>query len=328
MNMKKILLIEDDPILREVTAEFLRRENFQTFLAKDGLMGIKQTLQHLPDLILCDISMPNLNGIDFYKTIQQIKITSTIPLIFLTARTEKEDIRTGMGLGADDYITKPFDYFDLLEVIKLRLAKHEKILEYNDEKFNALAENPSMGVYIYQNDHFVFFNQTLCSFFGHSRENFAKLKFSNLVEEKCRKGIIKEVEKCLAGFHKNLSVRFEAIHRTGDLIDIEMYGNVANYLGGPSIIGNIRIADKASVETLIEKRNVNNAEILSRREMDVVKLICKGLSTHEVAETLHISQRTVDSHRSVILLKTGCRNIAELVLFAVRNQIVLPKPNL
>ena len=90
--MKKILIIEDDTVLRENTAEFIKGQNFKVFIAEDGLVGVQQTLKHLPDLILCDISMPNMNGYDFYKTIKQIKATSTIPLVFLSAKTENEDI--------------------------------------------------------------------------------------------------------------------------------------------------------------------------------------------------------------------------------------------
>jgi DNA-binding response OmpR family regulator len=130
--MKKILIIEDDTVLRENTAEFIQGENFEVFVAKDGLEGVQQTLQHLPDLILCDISMPNMDGFDFYKTIKQIRATSTIPLVFFSARTENEDIRAGMQLGADDYIIKPFDFFELLKVIRTRLAKYERIQEFND----------------------------------------------------------------------------------------------------------------------------------------------------------------------------------------------------
>jgi CheY-like chemotaxis protein len=81
--MKKILIIEDDTVLRENTAEFIKA-NFEVFIAEDGLVGVQQTLKHLPDLILCDISMPNMNGYDFYKTIKQIKSTSTIPLVFFS----------------------------------------------------------------------------------------------------------------------------------------------------------------------------------------------------------------------------------------------------
>jgi DNA-binding response OmpR family regulator len=100
--MKKILIIEDDIVLRENTSEFIKKQNFEVFIAEDGLIGIQQTLKHLPDLILCDISMPNMNGYDFYKTIKQIKATSTIPLVFLSAKTKNEDIRIGMQMGADD----------------------------------------------------------------------------------------------------------------------------------------------------------------------------------------------------------------------------------
>jgi DNA-binding response OmpR family regulator len=139
--MKKILIIEDDPVLREITAKFIQGENFEVFVAANGLEGVQQTLQHLPDLILCDISMPYMNGLDFYTTIKQIKATATIPLVFFSASIENEDIRAGMRLGADDYIIKPFDFNELLKVIQTRLVKHEKIVQFGDEKFQAAIKH-------------------------------------------------------------------------------------------------------------------------------------------------------------------------------------------
>ena len=98
--MKNILLIEDDVITRNNTAELLKEEGFQVFIAEDGLVGVQLTMKYFPDLILCDINMPNMNGYDFFKTIQQIKSTSTIPLIYLTGKTKEE---VEMKLAANKY---------------------------------------------------------------------------------------------------------------------------------------------------------------------------------------------------------------------------------
>ena len=178
--MKKILIIEDDMVLRENTAEFIKGQNFEVFIAEDGLVGVQQTLKHLPDLILCDISMPNMNGYDFYKTIKQIKSTATIPLVFFSTRTANEDIRAGMQLGADDYITKPFDFYELLKVINTRLNKYDKLEKINDEKFDALIEHPTLGIYIYQNGKFLFYNTPLANIFGYDYNEFSLISFKKV----------------------------------------------------------------------------------------------------------------------------------------------------
>lgn len=123
--MHKILIIEDDEILRENTSTFLKEEGFHVIEAKDGEEGLLSALENKIDLILCDISLPKLDGFGVYKKIEEYDLN--IPFIFVTARVEKEDIRDGMQLGADDYITKPFRIEDLLKSINTRLAKREKI---------------------------------------------------------------------------------------------------------------------------------------------------------------------------------------------------------
>jgi DNA-binding response OmpR family regulator len=119
--MKKILIIDDDKILRENTCDFLEEEGYNVISAENGLIGLQQTMNQMPDLILCDINMPHLNGYDFYRTIKQIKSTSTIPLIFITANTENKNINIELHLGVDDYITKPFDLNELLISIRTHL---------------------------------------------------------------------------------------------------------------------------------------------------------------------------------------------------------------
>jgi len=121
--MNKILLIEDEDNLRESISKFLTDEGFITLEAKDGTDGVKLAKAELPDLIICDIIMPEMDGHTVLKKLAEDPNTSTTPFIFLTALNEMKDLRTGMLLGADDYITKPFETEDLLKSIKIRLKK-------------------------------------------------------------------------------------------------------------------------------------------------------------------------------------------------------------
>ncbi|NJM26610.1 MAG: response regulator [Bacteroidia bacterium] len=123
--MKRILLIEDNADVRENTGEILSLANYEVLTANNGKEGVERAQLELPDLIICDIMMPELDGYSVLHILSKNEKTSHIPFIFLTAKTEKSDIRRGMNLGADDYLTKPFDDTDLLNAIEARLKKHE-----------------------------------------------------------------------------------------------------------------------------------------------------------------------------------------------------------
>jgi DNA-binding response OmpR family regulator len=125
--MKKILIIEDNQDILENTAEILELSNYYVFTANNGKEGVELALLNKPDLILCDIMMPELDGYGVLHMVQKNPDLQNTPFIFLTAKTEREEIRKGMSLGADDYISKPFDPTDLLNAIEGRLKKSELI---------------------------------------------------------------------------------------------------------------------------------------------------------------------------------------------------------
>jgi DNA-binding response OmpR family regulator len=121
--MKTILIIEDNMEVRENTAEIVALSNYKVLTAENGKEGVAIALKELPDLIICDIMMPVLDGYGVLHLLSKHKDTSAIPFIFLTAKSEKTDVRKGMEMGADDYITKPFDGIELLNAIEARLKK-------------------------------------------------------------------------------------------------------------------------------------------------------------------------------------------------------------
>jgi len=123
----KILVIEDNKDVRENIEELLQLTGYEVITAENGKIGTSKALEHVPDLILCDIMMPELDGFGVLRILSNHPATMDIPFIFLTAKTEKEDFRKGMGLGADDYITKPYDDVQLLDTIEIRLKKSARI---------------------------------------------------------------------------------------------------------------------------------------------------------------------------------------------------------
>ena len=125
--MKKILIIEDNTEVRENTAEILELAQYDVRTAKNGKEGVEIANKEKPDLIICDIMMPVLDGYGVLHLLGKQSETATIPFIFLTAKTERADIRKGMEMGADDYLTKPFDDIELLNAIESRFRRSELI---------------------------------------------------------------------------------------------------------------------------------------------------------------------------------------------------------
>ena len=138
--MKTVLLIEDDTVLRENTAELLELSNYSVLTAANGKLGVEMANTHLPDIIVCDIMMPILDGYGVLGELSKNSNTKFIPFIFLSAKTERQDVRKGMDLGADDYISKPFSEDEIISAIESRIAK-AAILKEERESYQATA-NP------------------------------------------------------------------------------------------------------------------------------------------------------------------------------------------
>ena len=161
--MRSILLIEDNDELRDNTAEILELANYKVVSAANGKLGIQAALQQKPDLIICDVMMPELDGYGVLHLVNKNIELSGVPFIFLTAKSERSDLRKGMEMGADDYITKPFTDIELLNAIESRFKKNDLVKNsYTaDEKginnllqdikgltaLNDLTDNSNVNVY-------------------------------------------------------------------------------------------------------------------------------------------------------------------------------------
>ena len=126
MPMKRILVIEDEPEMRRNITSLLRYHNYKPIMAENGRAGIEAARREKPDLILCDVMMPELDGYGVLRALQTDAALARIPFVFLTAKGEKADLRSGMNLGADDYLTKPIANADLVAAVETRLRRFEK----------------------------------------------------------------------------------------------------------------------------------------------------------------------------------------------------------
>jgi DNA-binding response OmpR family regulator len=163
--MIKILIIEDNQDVRENTAEILELANYEVCTAEDGEKGVAMAKLIQPDVIICDIMMPELNGYDVLLHLNKDKKTAGIPFIFLTAKTERTDVRKGMNLGADDYLTKPFEESELLDAVASRIKKYSflkkefsKDIEGVNQFFNEVSKSAGMES-LSENRNVVHFNK-------------------------------------------------------------------------------------------------------------------------------------------------------------------------
>jgi CheY-like chemotaxis protein len=144
--MKKILVIDDDAAVQSLTVKALQSRGYQALSAADGREGLEVARKYLPDLIVCDVQMPMMDGYQTLSALQQDPLTCTIPFIFLTALRNQQHVRYGLGLGADDYLTKPFTVNELISVVTVRLAKKEAIQLAADRKLTELRDSIGMAL--------------------------------------------------------------------------------------------------------------------------------------------------------------------------------------
>jgi len=146
MEKQTILVIEDEENIRETIVDTLTLEGFTVLDAANGKIGIELANKHLPDLILSDVNMPEVDGFGVIKSLKEDPRTNTIPFIFLTARADKSDIRGRMNLGADDYLNKPFTIEELLDAINTRLKKKQLIDKKSEERVEELRTSISLSL--------------------------------------------------------------------------------------------------------------------------------------------------------------------------------------
>lgn len=144
--MTRILIIEDEKHTRDNLATILEMEGYQPITASDGEAGVAAAVRELPDLILCDVTMPKLDGFGVLTALRQDERTAAVPFIFLTAKNDRPDVRAGMNLGADDYLTKPASAEEVLAAIETRLIRHQTLQSSGTPDFSSATPLEALGL--------------------------------------------------------------------------------------------------------------------------------------------------------------------------------------
>jgi DNA-binding response OmpR family regulator len=257
--MKKVLIIEDDVALRENTAELLELSNYNVCTAPNGRVGIEKAHSEKPDIIVCDIMMPEVDGYGVLEALSLDSETNHIPFIFLSAKTEHKEVRKGMDMGADDYLTKPFEESELLSAIESRLAKAE-VLEkiINDNTKNKVAPDDDALRNLNELKNFFDDNGTISEYkkgeliykeFAHSNYVFLIIK-----------GVIKSHKMDESG--KEL---ITALHKTDDFLGFTSFVDNIPYQESATAIEEVKLAgiSKNDLKTILGKSNKVSLEFMN-----------------------------------------------------------------
>lgn len=255
--MKTILLIEDDRALRENTKELLELSGHSVITAPNGKVGIALAKENLPDIVICDIMMPELDGYGVLEQMSSEESTKHIPFIFLSAKTEHKEIRKGMDLGADDYLTKPFEEDDLISAVESRLAKAELLGRMNEE--NSLKLRASGADLRTLNELKNFFDDNgELSRFTQGKSIYKEGSHSNTIYL-----ILKGVVKChtMDADGKEL---ITSLYRADDFLGFTSFINHIPYLESATAMEEVELAgiSKEKLKTILEKNHTISLELM------------------------------------------------------------------
>lgn len=264
--MKTILLIEDDKALRENTEELLELSGYSIKTAANGRLGIDAAKKILPDIIICDIMMPEVDGYGVLENLSADETTKHIPFIFLSAKTEHKEIRRGMDLGADDYLTKPFEEEDLLSAVESRLAKAQILARVLNEKNEALPSEEEMRT-LHELKNFFDDNGEITDFIEGETIYFEGSRSSKIYL------ILKGVVKCHT-MDEDGKELITSLYRADDFLGFTSFMNNIPYQESATAIENVQLAgiSNEDLKTILEKNHNISLELMELLTNDISEI--------------------------------------------------------
>lgn len=350
----KILVIEDDPIQLKIIHNILTSENYDVCVANNGALGIQKAFEYNPDLILCDINMESIDGYQVYNVLKESSLIDHIPFIFISGNSELDDIRFGLDLGADDYFAKPFNAEVLVQAITKRICRFKKLKDVGKREFDALFQLSPNGIFLFD-EHAIFdANPALIHILGLKSDNLTSYSIKDIIDPVSFHGIEDRINRCSKGllnsFSEMVYLRSEGKNKTEVKLFISVYEKFTGYslmIGLVTLYKSRRDAEGFETEVLkvLKSEKVVASEMLgkhltdvfkrqslvlenqtheffSKRETEVLCLSMEGLPTKLIADKLSISDRTVEKHRANLMEKTNSKNIIEVIVFALRNNLI------
>jgi DNA-binding NarL/FixJ family response regulator len=352
-----ILIIDDDQHSGKAIRNFLTSKGYNAYYANSGALGIQKAIENSPSLVLCAIKMDPIDGVQVLNALKKNSLVDHVPFIFLSNSSELKDIRFGMNLGADDFFVKPFSNDNLLKAIENRLGKFKALKDSGKREFNCLFEHSPNGVFLFDRSSITRANPSLLKILELNNDEINRLSIEDIFEKRPIQSIQEKLQRCLDGIDNNFMESVTLKSKSGLLTEVTIYISVYESSSRLSrMIGLVMVNSRNTKKTeneqvttevieLLRKENINvssslgrklteifnrqnvsinqqNFELFSRRENEVLSLSMEGLPMKIIANKLSISDRTVEKHRAKLMEKTGSSNIVEVIVYALRNNLV------
>ena len=354
---KKILIIDGDQNFTDTIKASLTLHKYKVDFASDGAEGIQKALKYNPDLILCDFNLDTIDGCQVYKVLSDSFLLKGIPFIFLKHNATLEDVRHGMNLGADDFLSKPLTGDDLVKSIGPRLRKFKHNSAEVADEFNNLFQLSPNGILIF-NEHAVLkANLSIKTLLKIKTQKSIPIKIEHLFESSSLFRIKSWIKQSLKGvrivFNDSITMKdigggelkmnlvmsefsissdfvqfigfFSPLPPvTSYFVNDQLANQICNLLKQEKIPITGDLEDKITYLTKQRTVDCNNQKksFFTRRENQVLSLSMEGLPIKMIADKLSISTRTVEKHRTKLMEKAGAKNIVEVIVFSLKNGLI------
>ena len=358
MNFQKeILVIDGDIILGEAIKKMLTPHKYHVCYANNGASGIQKAFECHPDLILCDIDMDQIDGYQVYKLLKDSLLLKGIPFVFLKQHATIEDVRYGLNLGADDFLTKPVNSYDLVTSIEILLQKFKTRRSEVVSEFNTLFQLSPNGIIVFNEHDVLRVNQSILRLLKIDKQEYLTIKIEDLFEHcslvRIKSWIQQSVKVGNLVFNETITIKntmdeelkmnllisefsnspnivqfigfFTPITKENSyLVNDQLASQVCNLLKREKIIITDDLEEKI-IHTIKQRTirfdNQNNS-FFTKRENQVLCLSMEGLPIKMIAEKLAISSRTVEKYRTKLIEKSGANNLVEVIVFSLKNGLI------
>ncbi|MFA8300559.1 MAG: response regulator [Hyphomicrobiales bacterium] len=345
-NKKVVLVIDDDLILVKKIESLLSVHNMEPVIATSGSEGIRLAFERTPDLILCDLRMPNVDGYSVFDILRKACVIYSTPFVFMSSTSEISEIRKGMLIGADDFIIKPFTGNDFINTINVRIEKSEIIKGKILDDMKQILNYSTDGLFLMKGDRIVNANQALFNLLGYSLKALEEKSISEFMSEEDFVAIGQWMEKIGRGinidFRRKISLKtkFGVRYDYITLVPVKGYlitkATIMGVLQGASntqksfslddVFMSNQNSDCLRLDLDLESRfsDQDRSKLkLTKREKEVLELSCMGYTIKEVADKLFISDRTVEKHRSQLMKRFSANNFIEVILLSIKLGFVI-----
>ena len=357
MNIqKKILIIDCDQKFGNKIKKYLIQHQYNVCYESDSTSGIKKSFDYHPDLILCDMNMVPIDGCQVFKVLKDSLLLKNIPFIFFKQNASFEDVRQGMNLGADDFLSKPINLHDLLTSIEIQLQKYKSNLNELTHEFNTLFQLSPNGIIVFSENTVLRSNRPFKTLLKIDNQE-SKIRIETLFESSSLLKIKSWIQNSYKGinsvFNENISIKDskgEEVYLNMIISEFANYDDSIQFIGfftPVSPVNNHWISDDLANEVCdllkrekitfidnLEERissvlknrtlsyNNENNSFFTKRENQVLCLSMEGLPIKNIADRLAISSRTVEKYRTKLMEKSNAKNIVEVIIFSLKKGLI------